>query len=249
MKPILVVWEDEDYSALHTVLCRALEHLYPESFATTRARDLLHPESANGYGGFKPFLAIGKQWHTARNKGKRYQGKAFTPESALCILDADKAAEAIPSASAAPSAPADLEIWRSQVVASWTSQLRIGAHEPDRVSGEILLWNRESVMLAVFPPEGIPADLSSELGWGDADDRWQEALRTCGNAAPTSSTEYRHEYRKPLRCLNDHLQLKKRGAQSSVILKAGSKPHLIAGLLDRCPDLRAIAEAAHQLMA
>ncbi|MBI5488395.1 MAG: hypothetical protein HY905_13765 [Deltaproteobacteria bacterium] len=184
----------------------------------------------------------------ARQPGWNIAGAVTKIDHLVCVADADRAAECCRAAGSAPSAGQDSATWVRNAETEWTKQLRDAAPvAPDRVHGRFLRWSLESALLALF-------DEPAALGWMARPDGAALGgfLSRCGPdprtlTPPSSFTDHFHD---PQRCLRDLvaatninskvLSLSSAG-RTFALEAAGGDDRARSRVLDRVPDLRAVA--------
>lgn len=146
MTRVLVVWEDEYYDGLERLVRRRLPALAPDPAAVA---PFVAFHTSCGNSKFERYVA--STWPRARRAGvPRAPGPI---DHLVCVVDADKLRDLMPSLPARPVDRAQVPAWHAQLDAAWQQKLRtwVDPSVPAScVHGLVLRWSRESVLLAAF---------------------------------------------------------------------------------------------------
>lgn len=244
MKTVLVAWEDSNFTELARLLRRAVVHVSGNALTPKEAHHHIPSLPMGGDGGFKPFVSKGGDWSLVYAKGIDQYGSNPADEL-VCVVDGDKLHNHSIDGIERANLDADLAEWRKNTSKSWTLYLHSVAVHHEHVHGHVLTWNKESLVLGAISSD-MPSDISGLLP-----DRkpWNQIAEECGDQAPTASDDYASRFRKPRECLESKVGIldAKQGATCDAILKAASKSSVV-GVLQRCEDLRELAELVWQLL-
>lgn len=204
MTRVLVVWEDEYWKPLDSVVRRALD-LDP------RAADESVPSvlgaSSRGNGKFRHFIE--HTWSNVRPAGTPSNRGRI--DHVVCVIDGDKLHDIVASVpSVASIAPitsiaddvAKVRAWQATASLEWNKQLRAWvppSDDPSTVHGVVLCWSKESLLLAGYdraPFERVWPILNHT-------EAHKEFIQRCVPRPDTlAADEFSARYRKPRKCLD-----------------------------------------------
>jgi hypothetical protein len=248
MARVLVAVEDSHYGPLERALRRACRHIEPDFPDTS-----LKFNTVRGMGGFSKFAST--DLPLARSRGVPSFG---TIDSALCIMDADRAHEVLGLSSAPNTATAS---WHQGCQQAFTAKLtEWGAPPGFPLESRILRWNLESLFVAFFdrfadqevllalgvttPAEKVARDL-------------KKYLKACRPTSPLSVTdqEFCDKWQKPKKCLDGILSAvggaslgSKSDTRRTALIGIATKGSGIESLFVRVPDIPETARALIKLV-
>jgi hypothetical protein len=235
MTNVLVCWEDRFHQELDRCLRRALRHtglLSPPQ---------LYSIDCGGNGGFVPYIK--RTWAIAVTRGLPKTAGAI--DYLVCVADADRASKCC-DIEPAEAITAD---WIGRANHAWTTKLRTAATmAPERISGQFLRWNQESLLIAAHDVE----ETLTALGCRNRSLVTKHLQGCSPSPLQIADAAFVDHFRKPERCLEDMLKaagvsLPKKGTPPrGDALEAASK-HAIDRLCARVPDLAALADAIRNL--
>lgn len=260
MQPLLLVFEDSNYTPLLRFVWRLCLDIAPELACHRRH---LYPQPAGGDGGFQPFLE--KDWPIIANKGIKHSGPIMR---LLCVIDLDKPTKSL-GIHSPPAVPENTDEWTDKARGEFEEKLRSwNSVDDSEVHGEALRWNSESLLLAACFDRIQEPDVASALMIaGPIDDSHKQGFekyltqecRLGGDPCDprTREEEFVHLWRKPGACLDAVIQQfgaaklakartdVRRNAVINACTKQKSDRDRIAA---RVPDLKRMAERIVRLL-
>jgi hypothetical protein len=197
---ILIVWEDDNFESLGRIMVSRRGALRPMS-QPDYPELLFH--TARGNGNFVRYA--GKTWRNIRAKGLPNNPGAI--DHLICVVDADKLSQLLPSTGRLPAAPEDVSDWHKSAETVFVELIRQACREssmpPDTVHGIALRWAKESVVLAAYDCYASKDKLGIDIERKEV----AEFLAKC--APPPEQVKrsmFSNTYRHPVRCIDGLLK-------------------------------------------
>lgn len=197
---VLLVWEDTYFETLVPFVKRRVRELRPGSAA-------FYPEtiSVTAKANTKFAHFVRETWPRVRATGMPNQGKPRSIDHVVCVVDADKLADLSLEIPSPPREHSALESWQLAAETTWTDYLRSCSEKapPSTVHGALLLWNKESLLLAGFDTPCFGDTLSIDQSSRECEEFLAKCSPKPKELVESRASEFSSHFRNPLKCLTD----------------------------------------------
>ncbi len=241
MTRVLVAWEDEYFEGLKLLVRKRLPALAPDRNATPPLVDWI---TSRGNGKFE--LLVSKTWPNVRGRG--LPGNPGVLDHLVCVVDADKLCDLMPTLPAIPQRPEQIPGWHATAERAWHAKVRGwgGDSVPaGSVHGLVLRWSRESALLAGFDKEPFREHLQFDIENADVSAFLQKGCAPSPLALPEAGI-FSDTFAHPHRCLERAFEKQKlrvpskNDAVMDDVLRALARDYAEV-VCTRVPDLDALA--------